>query len=136
MKVASQGRFWGSQTGFSLLEVLVALAIAAMVAGVALPAVWQSMARQQDANVRLMAFDLANSKLQEFSAVSQRKDVPTEGTVNGLHWRVAAGSAVEPVGAGLVAAISLENFQVEVAGIGETEPLVSLSAIRLKPKVD
>lgn len=123
-------------SGFSLLEVLVALAIAAMVVAVGLPSIWQGLGRQQDASVRLMAFGLANSKLQEFSAISRRKGMPMEGTVDGLRWRVDLGLDDQPARAGLGAALSLITVQVEVAEVGSVEPLVRLDAMRLSPKVD
>lgn len=119
-------------TGFSLIEVLVALAISVMVVGIGLPAVSDSLSRQSDARLRISAVELARSKIAEFTALTGRDDLPRSGIMNDLHWRVSV-SEVTPAGrSGVTASLMMERVGVEVLRDEGATPMISLSAFRLK----
>lgn len=118
--------------GFSLIEVLVALAISVMVVGIGLPAVSDSLSRQSDARLRISAVGLAHSKLEEFTALTGRGDLPRSGIKNDLHWRVSV-SEVRPTGrSGRAASLIMERVGVEVLRDQGATPMLSLSAFHLK----
>lgn len=121
--------------GFSLIEVLVALAISVMVVGIGLPAVSDSLSRQSDARLRISAVELARSKIEAFTALTGRDDLPRSGIMNGLHWRVSVSEATPAGRSGVTAALMMERVGVEVLRDEGATPLISLSAFRLKRKM-
>lgn len=118
--------------GFSLIEVLVALAISVMVVGIGLPAISDSLSRQSDARSRLSAVGLARSKIEEFTALTGRADLPRSGTMNELHWQVSVSEAASPDRSGLAASFVMERIVVEILRDQGATPIVSLTSFRLK----
>lgn len=128
-------RAFRQTAGFSLIEVLVALAISVMVVGIGLPAVSDSLSRQSDARLRVSAVELARSKIEAFTALTGRDDLPRSGVMNDLHWRVSV-SEVTPAGrSGVTATLMMERVGVEVLRDEGATPMISLSAFRLKRKM-
>lgn len=118
-----------------MIEVLVALAISVMVVGIGLPAVSDSLSRQSDARLRVSAVELARSKIEAFTALTGRDDLPRSGVMNDLHWRVSV-SEVTPAGrSGVTAPLMMERVVVEVLRDRGATPMISLSAFRLKRKM-
>lgn len=118
--------------GFSLIEVLVALAISVMVVGIGLPAVSDSLMRQSDAHLRVSAIALARSKIEEFSALTDRDDLPRSGITNDLHWRAFVSEVAPTDSNGGAAPLVLERVGVEVFRDQGALPVVSLNGFRLK----
>jgi prepilin-type N-terminal cleavage/methylation domain-containing protein len=118
--------------GFSLIEVLVALAISVMVVSIGLPAVSDSLSRQSDARLRMSAVGLAHSKLEEFMALTERDDLPRSGIMNGLHWRVSVSDGSPADKSGSTASLMMERIGVEVRRDPGTSPMISLTALHLK----
>lgn len=121
--------------GFSLIEVLVALAISVMVVSIGLPAVSDSLSRQSDALLRVSAVELARSKIAEFTASTGREDLPRSGIMDNLHWRVSV-SDVTPAGkSGVAPSLMMEKVGVEILRDEGAAPMISVSAFRLKRKI-
>lgn len=118
--------------GFSLIEVLVALAISVMVVSIGLPAVSDSLSRQSDARLRMSAVGLAHSKLEEFMALTGRDDLPRSGIMNGMHWRVSVSDGSPADKSGGAASLMMERIGVEVLRDPGTSPMISLTAFHLK----
>lgn len=118
--------------GFSLIEVLVALAISVMVVGIGLPAISDSLSRQSDARSRLSAVVLARSKIEEFTALTGRADLPRSGIMNHLHWQVSVSEDASSGRSGLAASLMMERVVVEVLRDQGATPIVSLTGFRLK----
>jgi len=119
--------------GFSLVEVLAAVAITVMVLGIGLPAVSDSLQRQSDARSRMDTVALAHSKLEEFTALARREGLPRDGITNGLRWTVSVSEASSGKHRGAGLPLVLERIDVEVSldqGAGDT---TRLSGVRLKP---
>lgn len=121
--------------GFSLIEVLVALAISVMVVGIGLPAISDSLSRQSDARLRISAVELARSKIEAFTALTGRDDLPRSGVMNDLHWRVSVNDVTPVGGSGVAATLMMERVAVEVLSDEGATPMISLSAFRLKRNV-
>jgi len=120
------------RAGFSLIEVLVALAISVMVVGIGLPALSDSLSRQSDARLRMFAIGLARSKIEEFTALTGRDDMPRSGIMNDLHWRVSVSEDAPSGRSGLAASLTMERVVVEVSRDQAATPMISLSAFRLR----
>ena len=118
--------------GFSLIEVLVALAISVMVVGIGLPAISDSLSRQSDARSRLSAVVLARSKIEEFTALTGRADLPRSGAMNHLHWQVSVSEEASSGRSGPAASLMMERVVVEVLRDQGATPIVSLTSFRLK----
>ncbi len=118
--------------GFSLIEVLVALAISVMVVSIGLPAISDSLSRQSDARLHMSAIGLAHSKLEEFMALTGRDDLPRSGIMNGLHWRVSVSDGTPADKNGGAASLMMERIGVEVLRDPGTSPMISLTAFHLK----
>jgi prepilin-type N-terminal cleavage/methylation domain-containing protein len=118
--------------GFSLIEVLVALAISVMVVGIGLPAISDSLSRQADARSRISAVSLARSKIEEFTALTGRVDLPRSGIMNDLHWQVSVSEEASSGQSGIAASLMMERVVVEVLHDQGATPMISLTAFRLK----
>lgn len=118
--------------GFSLIEVLVALAISVMVVGIGLPAISDSLSRQSDARSHISAVSLARSKIEEFTALTGRADLPRSGTMNDLRWQVAVSEVASSGRSGIAASLMMERVVVEVLRDQGATPVVSLTSFRLK----
>lgn len=118
--------------GFSLIEVLVSLAISVMVVGIGLPAISDSLSRQSDAHSRISAASLARSKIEEFTALTGRADFPRSGIMNGLRWQVSVSESASPSRSGISASLMMEQVVVEVLRDQGTVPMISLTSFRLK----
>lgn len=118
--------------GFSLIEVLVALAISVMVVGIGLPAISDSLSRQSDARSRLSAVVLARSKIEEFTSLTGRADLPRGGIMNHLHWQVSVSEDASFGRSGPAASLMMERVVVEVLRDQGATPIVRLTSFRLK----
>lgn len=118
--------------GFTLIEVLVALAISVMFVGIGLPAVSDSLSRQSDARLRISAIGLARSKIDQFTAITGRDNLPRSGTTNDLHWQVSVSEVTPTPRSGATTSLMMEQVFVEVLRDQGATPLISLSAFRLK----
>lgn len=127
-------RAFRQATGFSLIEVLVALAISVMVVGIGLPAVSDSLSRQSDARLRISAVELARSKIEVFTALTGQDDLPRSGIMNDLHWRVSVREVAPADRNGDAASLMMERVEVDVLRDEGATPLTSHSAFRLKRK--
>jgi len=107
--------------GFTLIEILVALAIVAIGLGAAVRATSQVIAATESARLRLIASWVAQDRLAEHSA---RADWPAPGTGSGsatqgpftFAWRETVSATSDP---------SLRRIDIAVAGAERPEYLVA-----------
>lgn len=81
--------------GFTLVEVLVAFAVAGLVAATILPALHMARSREGEARLRLEATAFGAATLEELAL--QPIDAPAEATGQSGRWRWRAELALEPV---------------------------------------
>ena len=106
-----------SHRGFTLLEILIALAIVAIGLAAAVRATYQVTAGTENARVRLVATWVAQDRLAEHSA---RVDWPSPGTVSGsanqgrfaFAWREQVSQTTDP---------SLRRIEIAVAEAARPE---------------
>ena len=116
--------------GFSLIEVLVSLAVCALFLAVLLPASSAALQRLRLSQLQVQAHALAAEKIELLSAWPAREPVPREGTEGSLHWSVL--QTAFDTGAGEESpAASLRQFRIRVEVPGDPSPLVELLVQRL-----
>ena len=107
--------------GFTLVEILVALAIVAIGLGAAVRATYQVTVGTESARIRLVATWVAQDRLAERSA---RADWPTPGTVSGsasqgpfaLAWSESVSATTDP---------SLRRIDIAVAEAARPDYVVA-----------
>lgn len=118
-----------SQRGFTLLEVLVALAVLALVLGVALEQERLSVGAARRAEAQSLALALAQNKLSELALTARWAEWQDGGDEAGLRWERRIRPAVEhgdrAVGGG---PLRLWHVEVEVTG---RDASVHLATLRL-----
>lgn len=121
----------GGERGFSLLEVLVAFLIVALVLGAALPLVGQGLQGTQAAERRTLALLHAESRLAEIASLADpRSEIRVGELAGGFSWR-SESQLLEPrAGTRLM----LHRVSVTWRGARPGED-VSLSTLRLVPSV-
>ena len=118
--------------GFSLIEVLIALAVSAMAFGIGLPAINATLLRQDELVQRAAALSLAQSRLEAFGAWQGAGTPASAGEGGGLRWRVLVGEVSREGAHGAVSGPHLERIRVDVYRDAADQPLVSLSGQRLR----
>lgn len=78
-----------AEAGFTLVEILAALAITALAVGMLLQAVGGASSKLGLAAERSRAVTLANRLIEERMAARPGTALPRQGTANGLDWRLA-----------------------------------------------
>ena len=113
--------------GFSLLEVVVALAVAALFLGALLPAVQQASSRMQQASRQQAATRVAANALSHFAGFDAQLPLPAQGVEAGLRWEVASRGvqAADTPGARLL------DLRITVRDPNTAELLVDMEARRL-----
>ena len=112
------------ERGFTLAEVLVALAIVAVIGGTLAQGVAQSAVARRQLRTREIALMVAQSALDRAVA----GDPVSAGQDAGMDWQVvrAPAGAPDPLGT-----TGLETVRVTVAAPGG-RPLVSLNTVRIR----
>lgn len=120
------------QRGFSLLEILVALTIAASTCGVAFSLIGQS-SRTATVNQNYQtALLLAESKMAEVSANPQRWLGENQGHYSApFFWQTTVTSYQDEQTTGVRHPFSLYRIDVQVGWIAGVKPAISLSTLRL-----
>ncbi|MCB1927215.1 MAG: type II secretion system protein [Rhodocyclaceae bacterium] len=121
-----------SARGFSLIEVVIALAVAAMAFGIGLPAINTALLRQDELLQRTAALGLAQSKIEAFAAWQGPGGPAGEGERGGLHWRVSVGEVAREGAQGVTSGPRLERIRVDVYRAATAQPLASLAGQRLR----
>ncbi len=118
-----------SQRGFTLLEVLVALAVLALVMGVALEQARLSVRAARRAEAQSVALAVAQNKMAELAVNTRWSAREDDGDENGLHWqrriRAASEFGDRAVGSG---PFRLWHVDVTVSG---RDANVHVSTLRL-----
>ena len=78
----------GTESGFTLIEVLVALTILSISLGVLLAVFLQGLDRAKESSNEAAARVLAQSLLDQAKSAPSLAVGTTTGTINGLHWRM------------------------------------------------
>ncbi|MDX9767971.1 MAG: prepilin-type N-terminal cleavage/methylation domain-containing protein [Ectothiorhodospiraceae bacterium] len=117
--------------GFSLLEVLVALAILAMALGVLLQSFGGGLRNARLADETSRATVIAESLLAEAGVLALLTGEKTGETEDGFRWRLRVQPAAEATPAELTGYL-LYRVDMEVAW-GDRDRSVSLSTLRLGP---
>jgi prepilin-type N-terminal cleavage/methylation domain-containing protein len=76
------------EAGFSLLEIVIAIAIFALSSAVLLPAIAKSYARTDETLLKERLLWLAESKIREVSIERQQLASPISGEYRGLAWTI------------------------------------------------
>jgi prepilin-type N-terminal cleavage/methylation domain-containing protein len=116
--------------GFSLIEVLVSLAVCALFLAVLLPASSAALQRLRLSQLQVQAHALAAQKIELLSAWPAREPVPREGAEGSLRWSVLQ-TAVDTGAREEGPAASLRQFRIRVEVPGDPSPLVELLVQRL-----
>ncbi|MGR9051497.1 MAG: prepilin-type N-terminal cleavage/methylation domain-containing protein [Gammaproteobacteria bacterium] len=120
--------------GFALLEVLLALALAASVLGAALPALATTLARLQEFHTTANALALAKAKLTEFKYTATAAQPVVQGREDAFYWQLSI-TDLTPFPASTVTGSSfvLQELTVRVALQAQGAPLVELKTHRIEP---
>lgn len=118
--------------GFSLIEVVVALAVAGMAFGIGLPAISATLVRQDELLQRTAALGLAQSRLESFGAWQGAGRPAIEGERGGLRWHVSADQVSREGTQGASPGPHIERIRVDVYRDAAEQPLVSLVEERLR----
>lgn len=116
--------------GFSLLETLVAFALAALFLGIALPATVSSLDRLADVEHRSTALAAARSTLERHLVIARIDEGTFDGHQNGFTWRASILRAETAPPADHPISAALRRVDVEVSAI-DGKPLIRLTAYRL-----
>lgn len=119
------------QHGFSLLETLITLAVAALFFSVLLPSIVTSLDRIKADTLHAEALLVAQSQMDAHAVIAMEMDGPFKGQVGLFSWT----ATIEPSGkeersVNAVAPFSLRRVHVDVF-FQEDHPLVSLEAYRI-----
>lgn len=118
------------ESGFSLLETLVAFAIAALFLGAALPATVSSLDRLADVERRSTALAVARSTLERHLVIARVDEGTFDGHQSGFTWRASILRAETTPPADRPISAALRKVDVEVSAI-DGKPVVRLTAYRL-----
>jgi len=120
------------QSGFALLEVILAFALSVFVLGIALPAISQTVAKLTELRLHSTALSLAHSKLKEYAFDCAELPSDYQGVENGFFWQVSVKKTLpNGIDGPLMDIYFVQNINVKVASNEHAEPLISLSAHRL-----
>ena len=114
-----------TDSGFTLLEVLVALVVAGMIAAVLLPGLTFAEKRERQAVARIEALAFAESQLRLLQL--QPLDAATEQQGQTVRWRWSARLVLEPIERPERQPARLPHNTVAVSELGAEEPLATLS---------
>lgn len=120
------------QSGFALLEVILAFALSVFTLGIALPAISQTVTKLAELRSYSTALTLAHSKLEEYAF--DCTDIPRDyqGVQNGFFWQVTVKKIVpDAIEGPLMGVYFLQNIDVKVAFDEHAEALINLSTHRL-----
>jgi Tfp pilus assembly protein PilV len=119
------------QSGFALLEIILAFAISVFVLGIALPAISQTVTKLAELRSYSTALSLAHSKLEEYAFDCAPSPRNYKGLENGFYWQVSVKRIVPTAIEGpLMGVYFLKIINVTVASAEHAEPLINLSAHR------
>lgn len=120
------------QSGFALLEIILAFALSAFVLGIALPAISQTVSKLTELRLHSTALSLAHSKLKEYAFDCAELPTDDQGVENGFFWQVSVKKAVpDAIEGPLMGVYFLQKINVTVAANKGAEPVINLSVHRL-----
>lgn len=125
-----------SEQGFSLLEVVVALALTALFFSAMLPATGASLERLADTETRARALAIARSTLAKHAAIARFEDGAFEGRQGDFCWRTSISQVRHPAQpasptSGPAGSFALRQVQVEVSTVVDAQPVIALSTYAL-----
>ncbi len=131
MSRSSSSRRAGRSGGFTLLEVLVAFALLAVMLVALLQAFTQGLGVQHAAEERSTAVLVARSKLAEVDRVLPLEEGEESGELeDGLAWRLVVTPHEDPDGEGSDDEL-LRLYQVTVTVERDGRPLAEITSLRL-----
>lgn len=116
--------------GFSLLEILVAFAVAALFLSAALPATVSSLDRLADVERRSKALVIARSTLERHVVIARFEEGVFDGRQGGFTWRTSVLRAESTPLAGQPVSVAMRRIDVELSAL-DGGPLIKLTAYRL-----
>ena len=122
-----------AQAGFSLLEILVALAVAALLFGTLLPTMVTNLDRTHADASRSAALRVAQSQIEIHTVIAHDMDGRFEGRDGSFAWAATIDQAETGAGAGAQGAASpfvLRRVRVDVFE-ERIQPIVSLEVYRV-----
>ena len=120
-----------AQAGFSLLEILVALAVAALFFGTLLPTMVTNLDRTQSDASRSAALRVAQSQIEIHMVIAHDMDGRFEGRDGSFAWAATIDQAETGAGAqGAASPFVLRRVRVDVFE-ERTQPIVSLEVYRV-----
>ena len=120
-----------AQEGFSLLEILVALAVAALFFGTLLPTMVTNLDRTQSDASRSAALRVAQSQIEIHMVIAHDMDGRFEGRDGSFAWAATIDQAETGAGAqGAASTFVLRRVRVDVFE-ERTQPIVSLEVYRV-----
>lgn len=114
------------ERGFLLVEALVALAIAALMAALVFDTVWQMGRTATVAARQRQALLLARSVLAAASVPGPGLPIAPRGTDGRLAWSIAS----EPYAGEAADGLALQTLRVEVSDAATGRPLARLSSLK------
>jgi prepilin-type N-terminal cleavage/methylation domain-containing protein len=120
----------GRTRGFSLIEVLVSLAVCGLFLAVLLPAGTAAIERQRFSQLQVQAHSLAAQKIELLSVWPAALPSPSEGAEGPLQWSIQAIAIDTAVGDDSPAA-TLRHFRIKIDAAGQATPLLDLRIQRL-----
>lgn len=119
------------QAGFSLLEILVALAVAALFFGILLPTMVTNLDRTHADASRSAALRVAQSQIEIHTVIAHDMDGRFEGRDGSFAWAATIDQAETGAGAqGAASPFVLRRVRVDVFE-ERTQPIVSLEVYRV-----
>ena len=119
------------QAGFSLLEILVALAVAALFFGTLLPTMVTNLDRTHADASRSAALRVAQSQIEIHTVIAHEMDGRFEGRGGSFAWVATIDQAETGAGApGAASPFVLRRVRVDVFE-ERTQPIVSLEVYRV-----
>lgn len=120
-----------AQAGFSLLEILVALAVAALFFGTLLPTMVTNLDRTHADASRSAALRVAQSQIEIHTVIAHDMDGRFEGRDGSFAWAATIDQAETGAGAqGAASPFVLRRVRVDVFE-ERTQPIVSLEVYRV-----
>lgn len=120
-----------AQAGFSLLEILVALAVAALFFGTLLPTMVTNLDRTHADASRSAALRVAQSQIEIHMVIAHEMDGRFEGRDGSFAWAATIDQAETGAGAqGAASPFVLRRVRVDVFE-ERTQPIVSLEVYRV-----